>query len=214
MLDIIIAQLSTFGGPVLIALFVVSLVATSITVFKVLQYLRLGVGRHKPGQQAMQHWNAGDPETAMRIVTADRAQLSQVLLAAMNSLAYYPGDAALARQAATQTALQSLATISKYLRIIEAVVQAAPMLGLLGTVIGMIEAFGKVSEGGGAADPSALAGGIWIALTTTAMGLTVAIPFYFISVWLESRVESEREAMDAAIADVTFGMSTHAPASN
>jgi biopolymer transport protein ExbB len=206
LLDIIIAQLATFGGPVLIALFVVSVVATTITVFKILQFARLGVGRHGPAQHAMQRWIAGDTVTAMNIVAHDNAQLSQVLNAAMTSLAYYPGDAALARQAGTQTALQSLTVIGKNLRAIEAVVQASPMLGLLGTVIGMIEAFGKVSEGGGAADPSALAGGIWIALTTTALGLAVAIPFYFVSVWLESRVEAERAAMDAAIAEVTFGM--------
>ena len=203
MFDIILAQLSTFGGPVLIALFTVSIVATSITVFKVLQFARLGVGRHGPAQAAMIRWNNGDTVTAMNIVAHDHAQLSQVLNAAMTSLAYYPGDAALARQAATQMAIQSLTTIGKNLRAIEAVVQASPMLGLLGTVIGMIEAFGKVSQGGGAADPAALAGGIWIALTTTALGLTIAIPFYFISVWLESRVERERLAMDAAIADVT-----------
>ena len=211
MFDIIIAQLSTFGGPVLIALFVVSIVATSVTVFKAIQFARLGVGRHRAAQQAMQRWIAGDTVTAMNIVAHDNAQLSQVLNAAMTSFAYYPGDAGLARQAATQTAIQSLTVIGKNLRAIEAVVQASPMLGLLGTVIGMIEAFGKVSEGGGAADPSALAGGIWIALTTTALGLAVAIPFYFVSVWLESRVEAERAAMDAAIADVTFGMG-HSPA--
>lgn len=210
MFDIIIAQLTTFGGPILIALFAVSVVATAITVFKVLQFARLGVGRHRPAQAAMQRWNAGDTVTAMNIVSHDTSQLSLVLNAAMTSFAYYPGDAGLARQSATQTALQSLTTIGKYLRAIEAVVQASPMLGLLGTVIGMIEAFGKVSEGGGAADPSALAGGIWIALTTTALGLAVAIPFYFVSVWLESRVEAERAAMDAAIADVTFGMG-HSP---
>ena len=73
MFDIIIAQLSTFGGPVLIALFTVSVVATSITVFKVLQFARLGVGRHRPAQQAMQRWNSGDTVTAMNIVAHDNA---------------------------------------------------------------------------------------------------------------------------------------------
>lgn len=210
MFDILLEQLTTFGGPVLVALFVISVLATTVTIFKVMQFSRLGVGRHKPAQAAMQRWNSGDTVTAMNIVSHDHAILSQVLNAAMTSLAYYPGDAGLARQAATQTALQWLSVIGKYLRAIEAVVQAAPMLGLLGTVIGMIEAFGKVSSGGGAADPAALAGGIWIALTTTALGLTVAIPFYFVSVWLESRVDAERAAMDAAISDVTFGMA-HGP---
>lgn len=212
MLDIILLQLSTFGGPVLIALFLVSIVATTITVFKILQFSRLGLGKHRAAQQALQRWASGDAETAMNIVAQDRAQLSQVLNAAMTSLAYYPGDAQLARQAATQQAMQALTAASKYLRGIEAVVQASPMLGLLGTVIGMIEAFGKVSSGGGAADPAALAGGIWVALTATAFGLTVAIPFYFVSVWLEGRVEAERAAMEAAISDVTFGIPHVQPA--
>jgi biopolymer transport protein ExbB len=203
MLDVILPQLSTAGGPVLIALFAVSLAATATTIFKIIEFLRLGVGRHKPTHQAMAHWRTGDRAGAYHVVSHDKAQLSMVVTAAMAALGNNPNDPASARQIATQAAVQSLAVLSRNLRIIESVVQAAPMLGLLGTVIGMIEAFGKVSEGGGAADPAALAGGIWIALTTTAIGLTIAIPFYFISVWLEGRVERERGAMDAAIADVT-----------
>ena len=203
MFDVIIAQLTTFGGPVLIALFVVSVVATATTIFKAVEFARLGVGRHKPSRQAMVYWHGGDRAAAYHLVSHDNAQLSIVLTAAMNALGHNPNDAVSARQIATQAALQSLAVLQRNLRVIESVVQAAPMLGLLGTVIGMIEAFGKVSEGGGAADPAALAGGIWIALTTTALGLTIAIPFYFISVWLESKVERERLAMDATIADVT-----------
>lgn len=205
MLDIIIAQLGTYGGPVLIALFVTSIVATATTFMKLWQFMRLGVGSYKATRKAMVFWNAGDRASALGVVSADRAQLSAVVAAAMTALAYNPADVAQARHVATQTALVSLARISRHLRILEAVVQAAPMLGLLGTVIGMIEAFGKVAQGGGAADPTALAGGIWIALTTTAAGLTVAIPFYFLSVWFESRVDAERAAMDAAITDVTFG---------
>jgi biopolymer transport protein ExbB len=203
-LGIIIAELSTFGGPVLITLFLASVVALATTIFKVWQFFRLGVGNYRAWRAAGVYWSAGDRVAALQLVSADRSLLSNVVATAMSSLAYDPDDVALARQMATQTALESLNRISSHLRILEAVVQAAPMLGLLGTVIGMIEAFGKVAQGGGAADSTALAGGIWIALTTTAAGLTVAIPFYFASVWLESRVDRERAAMDAAITEVTF----------
>ena len=205
MLDIILVQLTTFGGPVLVALALVSIIALSVTIYKSAQFARLGVGRHKVARRAMAAWQAGDRLSALQLVLGDRSALSSVVASAMATLADNPGDNGLARQAATQTALAALGDLARHLRIIETVVQASPMLGLLGTVIGMIEAFGKVSEGGGAADPSALAGGIWIALTTTALGLTIAIPFYFVSSWLEGRVEGERAAMDAAIANVTFG---------
>jgi biopolymer transport protein ExbB len=203
MLDIITAQLTTSGGPVLLALLLVSIVATATTIYKLVQFGRLGVGKRKVPQQAMVYWRGGDRGSAYQLVAADQSQLARVLAAAMAVLNQNPRDVSAARQAATQQAVESLAVVSKYLRIVESVVQAAPMMGLLGTVLGMIEAFGKVSQGGGAADPSALAGGIWTALTTTALGLAIAIPFYFISIWLESRVESERAAMDAAISDVT-----------
>lgn len=85
------------------------------------------------------------------------------------------------------------------------------MLGLLGTVIGMISAFGELSSKGGAIDPSALAGGIWVALITTAAGLTVAIPVYFLSMWFEARVDYERMSMEAAIAKVLLSVRTSEP---
>lgn len=204
MLDIILAQLATFGGPVLLALLGVSLLATATTIFKVIQFAQLGIGRFGRAREALVRWHAGDRAGAYEMATADKSQLSAVVASAMLVLGHDPNNVSGARQVATQAALRVLELVSKRLRIIESIVQAAPMLGLLGTVIGMIEAFGKVSEGGGAADPSALAGGIWIALTTTALGLAVAIPFYFVSIWLESRVEGERAAMEAAIAEVTL----------
>lgn len=52
-----------------------------------------------------------------------------------------------------------------------------PLLGLLGTVLGMIEAFRQV-EIGGVGDPRLVAGGVWVALITTAVGLAIAIPAY------------------------------------
>lgn len=62
------------------------------------------------------------------------------------------------------------------LRPLEVVAACAPLLGLLGTVIGMIEAFATLSSAGSDINPSLLAGGIWKALLTTAAGLIVALP--------------------------------------
>ena len=62
----------------------------------------------------------------------------------------------------------------------------APLLGLLGTVVGMIDAFQALQEAGSRADPAALAGGIWEALLTTAAGMAVAIPAGVALTWFES----------------------------
>ncbi len=61
----------------------------------------------------------------------------------------------------------------------------SPLLGLLGTVIGMIKAFKQVSEMGGMVKPAVLASGIWVALLTTAEGLIVAIAAFFMYHYLQ-----------------------------
>lgn len=77
-------------------------------------------------------------------------------------------------------------------RALDAISQVAPLLGLFGTVLGMIEAFRKLQEAGNAVDPSLLAGGIWVALLTTATGLAIAMPVSLILAWFETRLENER----------------------
>jgi len=79
--------------------------------------------------------------------------------------------------------------LQKHLRGLSVVAQGTPLLGLLGTVIGMIKAFMKIEEADGAVNTSLLAGGIWEALLTTAFGLIVAIPALFAYHFLEAKVE-------------------------
>ncbi|MCL1957924.1 MAG: MotA/TolQ/ExbB proton channel family protein, partial [Fibromonadales bacterium] len=71
----------------------------------------------------------------------------------------------------------------------------APLLGLLGTVMGMIELFNVITMHG-TADPKLLAGGISIALITTEAGLSVAIPVHLLHTWIAGRVEKTISKMD------------------
>lgn len=66
----------------------------------------------------------------------------------------------------------------------------------------MIEAFRSLQAAGSQVDPSILAGGIWVALLTTAVGLVVAMPTALILSWLEQRMEAERVIADKAILTV------------
>ena len=66
--------------------------------------------------------------------------------------------------------------LNRFMPTLEIIGQVSPLIGLLGTVIGMIDSFNELELGGSLVDPSILAGGIWTALLTTAMGLIVAIP--------------------------------------
>ncbi len=84
------------------------------------------------------------------------------------------------RQQAEQLSLVAgkdiLFQLDRRLSILSTTARVAPLLGLLGTVLGMIQTFSRMSDAQGAVDMTALAGGIWQALLTTAAGLAVAIP--------------------------------------
>jgi len=83
---------------------------------------------------------------------------------------------------------QEIAHLERFIGVLSLIAAIAPLLGLLGTVIGMIEVFAVISlEGVGKAD--ILAGGISKALTTTAAGLCVAIPSLVAYRYFESRVD-------------------------
>ena len=66
--------------------------------------------------------------------------------------------------------------LSRYLQALATIGSIAPLLGLLGTVIGMIKAFMVIQQMGGKVNAVVLAGGIWEAMLTTALGLAVALP--------------------------------------
>jgi biopolymer transport protein ExbB len=75
----------------------------------------------------------------------------------------------------------------------------APLLGLLGTITGMIKAFMVIEQAGGKVDAQALAGGIWEAMITTGVGLAVAIPLLLMLHFLEGSVERRAKKMSSCI---------------
>jgi biopolymer transport protein ExbB len=83
----------------------------------------------------------------------------------------------------------------------------APLLGLLGTVIGMIKAFMVIQEMGGKVNASVLAGGIWEAMLTTAVGLAVALPAMLAHGYLSAQVDRYEARLQQGA--VTFLKSLH-----
>ncbi len=76
---------------------------------------------------------------------------------------------------------------------------SAPLLGLFGTITGMIKAFMVIEQAGGKVDAQALAGGIWEAMITTGVGLAVAIPLVILLHFLESMVERRNNLMQDCV---------------
>ncbi|MEL6564199.1 MAG: MotA/TolQ/ExbB proton channel family protein [Pseudomonadota bacterium] len=184
---------------------VLSLFALSVGLFKLGQFAKLGVGRRKEAEKILDDWLNGRVEEAIRNAGRRRSVLSRVLQAVFSGIQARPGDASYAEELSRQTAIVELAMLSERMRALDMVVQAAPMLGLLGTVIGMIDAFSVLAVTDGAVDPTALASGIYVALITTAAGLAIALVAFFIATWLEGRIDRERNMMEAVMSAAIHG---------
>ena len=120
---------------------------------------------------------------------ADNSLLGQVLAAGLRAVIAEPRlpDARL-RQTFELAGRAAIHKLERYLNTLGTIATAAPLLGLLGTVVGMIEIFGSQSPTGG--NPTQLAHGISIALYNTAFGLIVAIPALIFWRYFRSRVDA------------------------
>lgn len=190
---------------VFLALAVMSVLAITVAFYKTLQFSRLGVGEFARAETILLTWLGGDADDAMQRAAGAKTVLARVLQAVFSGLKAKPGSPDFAEELGRQTAMTELAILSRRMRLLEVVVQGAPMLGLLGTVIGMIDAFSTLAAADGTVDPTLLAGGIWTALTTTAAGLSIALVTYFIASWLEARIDRERQAMETLISAAIHG---------
>ena len=180
------------GGPVVTILIVISIFGFAIALFKFFQFSSLSAGRFKQMHSAVDSWLSGDKNTAKEVLGKVRWSLADTVHFGLEK--QNAGNDEQLREELTRQANQFLNPYAKFLRPLELIYYLAPVLGLLGTVLGMIEAFkGLEASSGLDKDSTALAGGIWEALLTTAVGLSIAIPFTMIHAWLESRLDAITE---------------------
>ena len=182
-----ILRVYELGGPVILLLILVSIGTLALILYKTWQYHGARVGRDDAIRETLAHWDAGQRGDALARITSSRHFLAPVV---QLGLEIAGEDAAKARL--ESEAERKLNRLEKGFRVLDTVAQLAPLLGLFGTVLGMIEAFQALQDGGSQVDPSALAGGIWVALLTTAAGLAVAMPTSIALSWFEARIDGER----------------------
>lgn len=188
-------DVAEIGGPVVVVLMAVAVLTLAVALYKMWQFRASAVGRHKALSEAVALWDAGDAPAARAALGRSRSYLVPVVDMAMTT----PDAGSERLQAEAEMRFTRLET---GFRLLDSVAQLAPLLGLFGTVLGMIEAFRSLQSAGSQVDPSLLAGGIWVALLTTAVGLVVAMPTALVLSWLEQRMEKERVIADKAILTV------------
>ncbi|WP_170444214.1 MotA/TolQ/ExbB proton channel family protein [Ruegeria arenilitoris] len=184
------------GGPVVAVLIATSVATMALILYKLWQYKAAGVGRHVELSQAIEAWDRNDRATARVHLDRSRSYLAPVVAMALE------GHGPELMDRADAEAEARFAGLERGLNVLDMVSQLAPLLGLFGTVLGMIEAFRTLQAAGNAVDPALLAGGIWVALMTTAAGLAVAMPTSLVLTWFEARMTRERVFANRALRTV------------
>ncbi len=176
------------GGPVVGILLVASVLGLALALVKFLQFSGAGSAALKRLDTAVGHWQAGDHEKSVKILDRSRLGIAADIKFGLEQRSQM--DPELLHDELLRRAAGFLRGYSRNLRPLELIYYLAPVLGLLGTVLGMIDAFrGLAVSAGAAGESSALASGIWEALLTTAVGLSIAIPFAVMHALLESKLE-------------------------
>lgn len=188
-------ELLVNGGPIVWLLVGFSLVALTVGLLKGWQFYQ---ARQKPAsaiKQAFTFLQQGKIAQGQMLLKGQRNYRAQLLHQSLNlldkpTLALPDIKAEIYRQAQL-----AIAQLTSYLRILEVIATLAPLMGLFGTVIGMIQAFKAMEAAGAQVNPAVLSGGIWQALLTTAVGLAVAIPVSMLNSYLERKAEVEAQAI-------------------
>jgi biopolymer transport protein ExbB len=189
------------GGPVALILLTLSVYGVAILLLKLYHFQSRGVlwGSRKLVDRTIRMIERGQLEPALTALSKRRRNpLAAVMVKSIKLRSGAEMSAAAKEELESEGRLQ-LEQLSSYIRGLDAVAHLSPLLGLLGTVLGMIQAFMQLEAAGVRIDVTMLAGGIWEALITTAFGLAVAIPALAAVNWLEGIVERVRQDMGDAV---------------
>jgi biopolymer transport protein ExbB len=193
-----LTELLNTGGTVMSILAVLSGFALAIVLNKLWDFARAGIWRRRTVARALDDWQARRDAAALEGVRDAHDPVSDILRVALaGRMDDSVADDAVREEVARRGAAW-LESLRGGLRPLELIGTLAPLLGLLGTVIGMIDAFRELEAAGSQVDPAVLSGGIWVALLTTAAGLSVAIPAVAAHTLFERQLERLHHRMQDA----------------
>jgi len=181
------------GGPVMYPLGLGSILALAITLERLLSLRRERVIPTGFVDQVRERWDQDKSgETAIKFCAETGGPMGRIFKAGLMNR--HRGEEAV-EKALEDTGFNEIDKLKRSIRPLSYIAALAPLLGLLGTVYGLIDAF-QVAAGGGMGKADLLAQGIYEALVTTAAGLTIAIPVLVAYQYLGHRVDGLVDEMD------------------
>jgi len=184
-----IIELFDKGGVIVWILLMYSFVALSITIERILHFSLMG----NPKKNSEDLFNSGfNLEVTARQLESLSGPEANVLGGIFK--AWSKGLRNLESVASRLGSIE-LQRMERGFRTLSILGNTAPLLGLLGTIIGMIKAFMVIEMAGGRVDSQALAGGIWEAMLTTGVGLAVSLPVLLLLHFLEGAADKRAHSM-------------------
>lgn len=187
------------GGPVVVILLLMSIVAIAIIIAKLLQFRSIELNDRRAARGALTIYRSGNAAAALAAARRSDNPAARVVARTIELKQQADVSDALLREEVMQYGSDMLDSLRSHLRPLEVIASLAPLLGLFGTVLGMIQAFRSLEAAGSQVNPALLSGGIWQALLTTAVGLAVAMPVIVALNWLERMVDRQAQEMDSVV---------------
>jgi biopolymer transport protein ExbB len=169
-------------GPILFC----SVLALAIFLERIIRFARIRIGGDGFLEKMTRHLKDGEDQRAYELASGSPTPMGRILVQGME---VKDQDRETLETVLVQATDEEVRSLSRYLQALATIGNIAPLLGLLGTVMGMIKAFMVIQQMGGKVNASVLAGGIWEAMLTTALGLAVALPTMVAYSYLIARID-------------------------
>ncbi len=195
----LLPKLVTLGGPVMWILLVTSAIAISVFIERLLHYHRAQINSMEFIEGIRNVLRQANVVEAISICDATPGPVARLVKAAV--LSRDSGREGV-REALEEAGLMEVPRLEEKLNLLATIAQIAPLIGLFGTTLGMIDTFGVVSDSGLYSETTDLARGVWKSLICTATGLGIAIPSYAAYNYLVSRVNSIVLDMEKASTEI------------
>tara|TARA_Y100000768_G_scaffold266261_1_gene203372 strand:- start:850 stop:1479 length:630 start_codon:yes stop_codon:yes gene_type:complete len=201
-----INSLLDLGGPVVYILLLLSVYALAVILYKLHVFYKVEFFNNKNLSESIDLWMSDKKKEAYDQLNETQNPESEVISFTMYQLLKHKNISQKVesdvREEILRLSEERIDYYSSKLDSLQVIAAIAPLLGLLGTVFGMIEAFQQMESAGKSVDPSILSGGIWEALLTTAAGLSVAIPIVVVESYFRSLINKFKRNVENGVTKI------------
>lgn len=187
------------GGPVMFILLGFSIFAFAIIFIKLIQFFSAALTKTNKIEEVLSKLNGSNAKKLLSEIQKIKSPLARIIEVVIVTKGDKRFDKESRQAEISRIISLEVRTLENYLGGLEVVASISPLLGLFGTVLGMIKAFLNLEKAGSQIDPALLAGGIWEALLTTAFGLAIAIPALAAYHLFENKIDNTRDKINDVV---------------